>query len=100
MGYTTGQKLNYLGFDGDFVYGENMKITKDYIKEQIDAAVSQKPGHRSIGVVLKTSDPKRSFLISYDAHTQEIKGIWEKLGRTSGHPVDISVVLKASRPND
>ncbi len=77
-----------------------MKFTKEYIKEQIDIAVSQKPDQRSIGIVLKTADPKRSFLITYDSHDKAIKGVWERLGRASGHPVDLNAVLSAERPKN
>ena len=61
-----------------------MKFTRDFIKEQIELAVSQHPGKRAISVTLQTADPRRVFIISYDAVSGQIMGVLERVGRKPG----------------
>lgn len=74
-----------------------MKFTRDFIKAQIELAVSQNPGKRAISVTLQTAEPRRVFIISYDAVSGQITGMLERVGRTTGSPVDIKNILKATR---
>lgn len=84
-------------FGNFFCYIAGMKFTRDFIKEQIELAVSQHPGKRAISVTLQTADPRRVFIISYDAVSGQIMGVLERVGRTTGNPVDMKTILETTR---
>lgn len=84
-------------FGNFFCYIAGMKFTRDFIKEQIELAVSQNPGKRAISITLQTAEPRRVFIISYDAVSGQIMRMLERVGRTTGSPVDIKNILKATR---
>lgn len=96
-GRQVGGNNKKLGFMPNFRYDKNMKFTRPYIKEQIALAIEQQPGKRGITIRLYTDDSRRSFLLSYDTHTNEITGLLECIGRASGKPTDIKTVLKSNR---
>lgn len=74
-----------------------MKFTIDFIKEQIELAVSQNPGKHAISVTLQTADPRRVFIISYDAVPGQIMEVLERVARTTCNPVDMKTILETTR---
>lgn len=77
-----------------FGYSKNMKYTKEYIREKIDAAIAENPDSRYVFITLTTECPTHEYIISYDTNTRTVHAVVEKIGKHKKVPRTLSDILR------
>lgn len=58
-----------------------MNYTRRFILDMVEIAALSESGGRHVTIVLPTTDPKRSFYLTYDVRSKKVDSVIEQIGR-------------------